>query len=544
MKKLVVTVWFLAASTLWAVPETRTILVFPFENQSSNADLGWISEAFAQVLSSRLAAPNRYVLDRDERIAAYEQLGIPPGTPVTLATAYKVAQTLGVNWAVVGSFKVEGDRLTAQCQLLRMNPAKLTQPLEATGALADLIDLQTQLAWRLLATYDPDYTVGTEEDFARLFAQIRLDAFENYIRGILAPDEQSRVHFLTEANRLNPSDHRAAFELGRYYFDEKDYTNSAVWLAKLADGDPNYLESLFFLGVDDYFAGQYQKAEQDFSALEQRIPLNEVASNLGVMESRRDEYAEALTNIERAYKGDPSDADFCFNLGACFWYLKQYPQARQYVEAAVKANEDDPEAHTLLALVCQKLGDVEGQRRELQWLAAHESGWSGELQADFSPQLRVKKRYNGHAFRLLALTVHNVEEATLSAEPPAVHGQFHLDRGRKLLADGRLTEAQRDLTEAVSLLPSSSEAHLVLGQVYEAEGKHEDAARELEASLRLDNNAMTQLWLARVYLSLHQPDVALEHGRAALVLDPGNHDAAQLVAAIQKRVAAGTKTSD
>jgi len=57
--------------------EVRSLLVFPFENLSPRADLNWISESFAQVLSTRLPQPDNYVLDRDERNAAYLQLGCP-----------------------------------------------------------------------------------------------------------------------------------------------------------------------------------------------------------------------------------------------------------------------------------------------------------------------------------------------------------------------------------------------------------------------------------------------------------------------------------
>ncbi|HEV2177915.1 MAG TPA: tetratricopeptide repeat protein [Terriglobia bacterium] len=540
MKKVLLTlvILLLAWSSLDAAPETRTLLVFPFENQSSNSDLGWISEAFAQVLSWRLAGPSRYVLGREERNAAYEQLGLPLDTPLTLASSYKVAQTLGVDWAVVGSFKIAGNQLTARCELLDVQRLKLTPALEATGALADLVDIQTQLVWRLLATNDPDFTAGTEEDFARGFPPIRLDAFENYIRGILATDNESRVHFLREADRLNPADHRAAFALGQEYFDQKQYAESGEWLRELAPADANYLESLFFLGVDEYFLGEDTKAEQSFAKLESQIPLDEVANNLGLMKARRGKYAEALADLERAYQGDPTDPDFCFNMAVCLWRLKRDDEAAQYLEKGLREKDDDPEAHALLARVDEKLGNRDGQQRELQWLANAEGASAADPPPDFTPQMRLKKFYNGRAFHLLALVVRNTEEAKLAAEPPAEHAQAHLTQGKKLMAQGRLAEAERDLNEAESLAPESSEVHLVLGQVYEAEGRHREAAAELEASLRYDNNAMTHLWLARVYVSLNQRAQALDQGRAALALDPGNPDAERLVEAIRQRPAA------
>src|ERR1019366_6312501 len=194
------------------------------------------------------------------------------------------------------------------------------QPLEASGNLTDLLDLQTRLAWRLLATHDPSFTVGNEEDFRRRFHDIRLDAFENYIRGLLAPDDPARLHFFLESQRLDPADHRAAFALGRLYFEQKDYPNSAKWLAKLDERDPEFNEALFLRAVDAFFLGREQTAERDFEALWREIPLNEVANNLGVLEARRGRYSEALANFGRACQSDPSDADFCFNRGVALWY--------------------------------------------------------------------------------------------------------------------------------------------------------------------------------------------------------------------------------
>jgi len=519
----------LVPCVLGAASEVRTVLVFPFENQGSRSDLNWISESFADILSSRLAGPQTYVLGRDERNAAYLQLGIPADTPLTLASEYKVAQTLGVDWAVVGSFEVAGDRLGARTLLLDVRQLKLSPALGVAGELSELLSLQTRLAWRLLATHDPSFTVGKEEDFLRRFPEVRLDAFENYIRGVLATDETSRLRFFREADRLNPASHEAAFALGRLYFDQKDYANSAKWLRKLGETDPNYHESLFFLGVDEYFLGHLQAAEEAFEALAKWIPLNEVSNNLGVLRARRGRYVEALASFERAYQADPTDPDFCFNRAVSLWYLKRYGDVAKALEEILRVNDDDSEAHSMLAAVFKKLEDSTREEHELRWLAEHEVGSTPNSPEDILPQPRLKKNYDGRAFGLLALTVRNALEERLAGLSPQQHSEVHLARGRKFLAEGRLPEAEHELTEAVSLVPVDSGARLTLAQVLEAEGKHREAAAELETSLKLKNTVAAHLILARVYLSLAQPAQARDQGRAALELDPTNQEAVQLV---------------
>jgi uncharacterized protein HemY len=68
-----------------------------------------------------------------------------------------------------------------------------------------------------------------------------------------------------------------------------------------------------------------------------------------------------------------------------------------------------------------------------------------------------------------------------------------------------------------------------LGQALEGEGKHQDAASELQTSLRLQDSAEAHISLARVYISLNQKDLAHDQGEAALRLDPQNQQAQQLL---------------
>jgi len=533
-RTLAIVIFLLVATELYAAQGTRTILVFPFENKSGRSDLGWMSESFAEILSLRLAGPKRYVLGRDERNAAYSQLGLPLAAPLTLASEYKVAETLGLDWALVGTFNVEGDRLTTRAQLFDVPRLKLSPPVEATGALAELVDLQTTLAWRLLALQDPAFTVGKEEEFRARFPTVRLDAFENYIRGILAVDDESRVRFLREADRLNPADHHPAFELGRFYFGQKDYEKSLQWLLKVEPPEENYQEALFLRAIDHYFLGQMTAAEKACEHLAGETPLTEVRNNLGVMKARRGLYPEALADFTQAYQGDPTDPDICFNLGVCLWYLKRWDEAARYFGEAIQRNGDDVETHTMLAVVLGRLGDTAGRQRELAWLAEHEDEEPNELES-VKPAARIKKSFDGRAFRLLALAIDNALEEKLRGRPAAAQAQIHLERGKEFLAGGRLREAEPELTEAVSLLPRDHEAHLALAQLYEAQSRHREAERELQAALGLKDTVAVHLALARVYLVLNQPAAAREHSQAALRLDAGNREAEQLLNQINRR---------
>lgn len=525
-----------------AAQSVRALLVFPFENRSSRPDLYWISESFADVLSSRMARKEIYVLDRDERNAACAQIGMPVDTPLTLASEFKVAQALGADWAVIGDFNTTEQRLTVHAQLMDVRQLKLSSPIELSGDLTDLVDLQTRLAWRLLATHDPSFTVGSEDDFARRFPDIRLNAFENYIRGLVADDDASRLHFFTEADRLDPTDHRAAFALGRFYFGKKDYANSVKWLVKMQPADAEYDEALFLEGVDELFLGHEAASEKEFETLSRELPLNEVSNNLGVLETRRGRYPEALANFERAYQSDPSDPDFCFNRGVVLWDEKRYPEAAESLRAAIQLNDSDFEAHTLLAVVLGKMGNADGEKREMDWLAEHQVGPDADQPSDVLPQPRIKKNYNGRAFRLLQLTMNNALEARLAGASPQAHSDAYLALGKKFVSEKRYVEAEHEFTEVTSLTPADPQGHIWLAQALEDEGKHQDAVQELQISLRLKDTLEAHLALARVYLSLHEPALAATQEQAALALEPGNPEAVQLLQQIHAGSATSRKT--
>jgi Flp pilus assembly protein TadD len=321
-------------------------------------------------------------------------------------------------------------------------------------------------------------------------------------------------------------------ELGRFYYEQKDYESSARWLRKLETRDANYLEALFLLGVDEFFLGHELAAEKAFLELSRQDPLNEVWNNLGFMQARRGRLQEAIASLRRAYKGDPTDPVFSFNLGACLWYAKNYAEAVRYLREASRLATDDPEIHRLLGEALGATGDAAGKRQELEWAAAQDDNSANGLNAVILPNLRLKKNYDGRAYRLLSLAVRNALEARLQGEPAECHAEAHMVRGRELFASDRAREAEREFAEAVLLKPQDSNAHMALAEAYEAQGRHREAASELETALRLRPSVPAHLLLARVYVSLKQAEAARDHVRAALSLEPTNDEARRLAAQI------------
>lgn len=539
-------IWLLFAGVALCAAPPRVVVVFPLENRSGNASLGWMSEGLTELIGARLASSSRCILGRSERNDAYEQLGLATQTPLTLASEYKVARLLGATVVVVGHFTVAGDQLTTQVQWLDVPKLALSHPVVVAGKMTDLDALETRLAWELLRAQSGEPAPATEGEFSNRFPPVRLGAFESYIRGMLSTDLKTRVNFLREADRLDPRDHRAAVALGEYYFDQEAYADSARWLQLVNSGDRDYAESLFLLGVDEYSLGHSASAGAAFNKLSVMLPLGEVFNNLGVVEFRTGHYDKALGDFQRAVQGDQTDSDYAFNMSLALWQMKKYQEASSYLQKALAQDDDDREAHVLMSQVAGELGESAVRQKELAWVSEHDTDSADDPPGDQptarpapDPSPRIEKDFDGKAFHLLS--IENVRAAQASREKlpaqqvPAA-GQARLKQGLDLLAAGSLFEAERELVQAAVLLPRSSEAHEALGEAYEREGKHTLAAAEFEASLKEKDSFAGHLWLARVYVSLEHPGAALNEAQTAERLDPGNTEARELAERIQTQL--------
>ena len=171
---------------------------------------------------------------------------------------------MDADYVVLGSYNFDGSRFSASAQLLDMKKLHLYPAVQSSGALANLIDVQTVLAWELLEQM-PLPPPMTREQFLKASAPIRLDAFENYIRGIVATDHQQKVRYFHNALKLNPNYTLAMMQLGKTYYDTHEYESASLWFSRIPKDDPAAGEANFLLGMSEFYRGNFDKAFSAFS---------------------------------------------------------------------------------------------------------------------------------------------------------------------------------------------------------------------------------------------------------------------------------------
>jgi Tfp pilus assembly protein PilF/TolB-like protein len=513
----------LAALLTHAQSASHTVLILPFENSSKAPGLEWISEAFPEVLGEGIGSADVYIIARDDRNAAFDRMGVPVGAHLSRATLYRISEQMDADYVVLGTYDYDGQTFTATAQLLDMNKLYLAPQLKESGPLVNMVDIQRALAWELLRSLSPD-TLPSRQAFLESAQPIRLDAFENYVRGMVATAREEKIQRFREAVRLNPRYTQAMLQLGRTYYNNREYESAASWFARVPSDDSLSGQASFYRGLSCYYVADYDCAETSFKFIEANFPLPEVVNNLGVVMGRRGKRAE-VEYLQKAVDSDPNDPDYHFNLAVAYARLFDNAQAGRELKQTLQLRPTDAEARSFLDSLNGTAAGSNATRPA--------SNSNAKL-----PLQRIKRNYDETSYRQLALEIERTAESRLSKGDPRQHAAFHVDRGRQFLSQGFYVDAQKAFEEAVTLDPANAEAHAGLAESYVAAGRDKEAYAEASAALKLKPSADAYLLLARQNLKDNKLSAASEEVDRALELEPRNQDAQGLKRSIEEKLAA------
>jgi len=517
------------------VGHERIVLVLPFDNTADSAalpaapggtaagatstpeankaaeltSLDWIREAAPEILNSRLTSAGFLPLSREDRLYALDHLGLPEAFRPSRATALRLAQTLDADSIVIGSYQARGTTLTLKARIVDVPRLKISEEIAVSGEISQLIPLLNSLAWRITRKLDPGFGVA-EETFRVAGAKLRLDAFEQYVRGITEPDAKERLRHLKKATELSPDFTEAWLATGKLQFAGQQYEEAAVSFAKVKRGDPAELEAGFYRGLSLMFSGNYPHAEEAFAAIARVLPLPEVVNDEAVATSRRGINAVAL--FRQAAAADITDADYHFNLALNLHHHGDKAEALTELEQSLKLHPNDSEAK------------------------AAEAAWKSGTYGAADPLERIKRTYNGAAFRQAALMLDAVESARLAALPSDERAARLSKAARDKLDHGLLLESEREFQAALVADDHSAEAHAGLAEVRERAGDIEEARKEARASLDRRPNIAAYLVLARLDLAANQLLEARDNAAEAVKLDGSNRAAKDLRKFIDTRL--------
>jgi len=554
-----------AGTGLEAKAHGQLLLVLPFENQSTppvqptvttaastpgapaspnQSSLDWIGTAVPEILNRRLASAGFLPISRGDRAYALDHLGLPIDFRPSHASTLRLAQSLDADYVVMGTYRVDGAHITATAHVLDVPGLRMGAPIVEQAELTRLADLLNALAWRVTRQVDPAYPVA-EQTFLAADANLRLDVFENYVRGLPGSPGSldDRLRHLREAVRLNPQYYPAWLALGQTLFAAQDYEPAAIAFGHLTRDDPSALEADFYRGLAYFYTGKYLQAEDAFAFVSTRLPLPEVVNNQGVAASRRGKPGAPL--FQQAITADPKDPDYHFNLAVALARRGDADGALKELDEVLKLRSSDTEAQAFAAnlrnpaFVASLKAAAAAAQSVTPAPVTTPAAAAGQTPAAPTPVSlpleRIKRSYNETGLRQAAFALEQSEAESQGALPATQRAEALVASGDLYLNTGLLVEAEREFGQALLANPASATAHAGLAQIRERTGERDAARAEAEKSLSLAPNVPAHLVLARLDLLTSQLPAAAQEVQAALRIAPADPNARGLKQAVENR---------
>jgi len=523
------------------IPASQGIfLVFPFENDGASPRLDWLCEGLEELTIQRLTASGQKVFTHAGRTSELDRYGLPPTARFSHATMLRIGADLDADFVVFGKFNSDGKSLTVETRLLRVNPTALHAPVRDSGSLESLMELHNRLVWKLLAANDKGFPLNLAE-FSKLQRPLRLDAFEHYIRGLLANEDEPRLRELREAARLDPEWPEPAFALGQAYFSRRDCDSALSWYARVPAANSRAVEASFAAGVCRLLMNQPDKAEEVFLGLQNKLKsdlvagaqLPEILNNLALAQARRGNTTAAGSNLMHALDLDPDEDDYPFNLGLLYLRGNDLTTAAKYFREASDREPENPEDRALLVFALEKAGNKSEATEERN--AAMEALGPGALPAvkpeGFAKLDRVLTELDTATLQMQIASRESPDATapTIASTSPSLL----VRRGRQSLVAGKVDEAEQSFHAALAAAPQDAAAHRGMAEVHRRKNRRNEAIQELQAALQLRDSALDRTTLARLYLEQRKPDLAKAELNQALKLAPNYTEAKQLLEHLQ-----------
>jgi tetratricopeptide (TPR) repeat protein len=338
-----------------------TLVVLSLKNNSSYSGVNWVGESIAETLRSELNSAGQIAVSREETEEGMLRLSLRPGAPFTKATLIKLAQKLGAERVIYGSYDIhlptgETELRKGAIEIIShsidLGKARDGDEITESGNLSELSRLEEHLSFQYAVVLQPGK--WTAEQFVAPVKLIRLDAKESYIRGLLATGPEQKLKWLQQAVTLEPGYGSAAFELGKLYLTRKDFKPAQEWLGKVPATHPDYSGARFRMGLAAYEGADYRAAATYFREVSTTVPLSEVFNNLGSAESRLNQPG-AVEDLKKAAEGDPNDQVYSYNLALALYKAGRYEEAAVPLAALAQRMPEDRELTVLRDRNEQKL---------------------------------------------------------------------------------------------------------------------------------------------------------------------------------------------
>lgn len=484
----------------------------------------WLGEAAAILIDEGLSNAGVSSFARDERADAFNRLQLPMSSVLTRATMIRVGELIGASDIVFGEVRV-GAELGVRARVIRLPSGQEQTPVLDQAPVADMVALFKRVAGNVATAAGPARRAAATPALAPL----SLEAFENYVKGLVAATPPAQQRFLEAASRLAPQDPRVLLALWSVY-SSQDLHDRALAMANAIPADSVAAVKARFAVAQSLIAlRRLDGAYQELTALYTRSPSAAVSNALGIVQLRRAPSSQtppATTYFARAANEEPDNTTYLFNLGYAHALAQHTADALSWLREVVRFDAADGDAHLVMSAVLAGSGRAPEAQREFD--LARSLGTSLESAAT-AVSARIPPGMERLSTDLSASGVRRVTVAAPAQRDQQETAAYHLSRGRGLVAERKDREAIEEFRRAIYLSPYENEPHLLLGQAYYRAGRLAQAIDEFKVAIWSRDTAAAQIALGTALMDSGDRDGAKRAAERALVLAPTSTEARELL---------------
>ena len=523
------------AAAMAVIPE-KGIAVLPFENLSEDQQNAFLADGLQDDIRTTLAKVADLKVINRTSVNTY-----PAGTQRYMR---RLAQTLGVAYALEGSVRQTGENVSITVQLIDARTGVAAWKKNYNGGLGDVFEIQRDIVLRttsqLKATVSPTEKAAIDErptkDLVAYGLYVRAKALIATISLNTQINEKLReaVQLADQAIARDPDFFLAYCQLASahnyIYFFGFDHTPARL---ALADGA---LKALFRLRPDagethlaraDFFYRcylDYEKARAELAIAQRALPNNsEIFELTGYIDRRQGLWNESARSLQRALALDPRNFFILQQIALSYQEFRQFRAMAAALDRALALAPRDLDTQITRASV------------DLAWRAnprpLHESirtilRENPVAAADLAAQwfeLALCERDSGALTEALAAIPASGTAADLNFPRSWCEGLAARARGDTATAQAAFLAARGELERTVSEQPDYAPALCVLGLIDAALGRKDEAIREGRRAVELlpitkdsIDGAELAKYLAVIYALIGEKDLAIQQIEATL----------------------------
>lgn len=305
---------------------------------------------------------------------------------------------------------------------------------------------------------------------------------------------EEAITLLRAAADQLPDDPDVQVNLGNALAEAARFEESITCFEKVLNRYPSHADTRFNLGTVFRRLGRLDEAERCFQQVLQQVPgYADAHASLGMIEFDRGHLDGAIANYRRALEIEPKNLQALINLSNTLVRKDLGSEAELYLQRALAISPNDSDSLINLGNLRAKQGRSADAQLLYERAARTETG-AVDAFRNLGKLFRGQGRY-ADAFKHLRSALERMPE-----NPGTM-----VDLGATCLETGDLTQAEAWYRKALAVEPANAATCRELADVLKMWGRYDEAARNYERALELQNDCLPALG-GLIYVRQHMSD--------------------------------------